>query len=529
MARSIVYASNAKRLVAKNRRIRTSDPLTDREDHLGRLSGPESLLGLQRLAGNAAVTELIHRQTLPMVGKEFRTSGPANGGLVQRCPGCGGTCGRSNHEDDVQRAVLLEREADEDDEWGSGGDGSGSGVGSEWTGGGGTSAVASGGDSGAGSQWAAGPSADGSSGGSEWTAGPGADGSSAGSQWSAGPGADGAGNGTATDDSLDKWMEDPIGQLEQLGQDAGRLMGTGQPENVQDVAGGGDTGATDTDTDRDILADPSAALERAIGVVQKAISGYSAKESEEGLSDTEQGFVAALQNAVEQLSTLRGTDDGSLIATAVGPILGVAHFLEGASSAPPAGGEPTDGGTVQRIAILAPIAIAPVIIPALVITAIVAIGLWLLTRPATPRVPPEVSLQLGVATTAILHAMGILSAGTSLAITEAEAKDIEDDIDTIEGILNGELIDGFVKKLKTAGKCLEQILELSRAIKRVKALLEEPLDEIDRKALHDLCRAVDAAMEAFQACIQGVPGPGGGERQPANDNGPAQPAVPKAA
>jgi hypothetical protein len=225
MARSSVYASNAKRLVAKNRRIRTSDPLTDRDDQPWRVSGPESLLRLQRLAGNAAVTELIHPQTLPVVGTGFRTSGTVTGGLVQRCPGCGGTCSRSNHEDKLQGAVVLEREADEDDEWGSGGDGGGSGRGSEWIGGGGTTAVASVGsdDSGVGSQWSAGPSADGSSAGSEWTAGPGADESSAGSQWSAAPGAH---QRTGTDDWLDKWMEDPIGQLEQLGQGDGDDAGS---------------------------------------------------------------------------------------------------------------------------------------------------------------------------------------------------------------------------------------------------------------------------------------------------------------
>jgi hypothetical protein len=192
MARSSVYASNVKRQVAKNRQIRAIYPLHDPEDQPGRVSGPESVLGLQRLAGNAAVTALIHRQTLPIVGKEMRTRGPVAGGLVQRCPGCGGTCGGSNHEDDVQRAVLLEPEADEDDEWASGRDGSGSGDGSEWMDGGGTTALASG-------------DSDGSGAGSHWSAGPSTDGSSAGSEWSTGPSADGAptvsGSATGTDEA----------------------------------------------------------------------------------------------------------------------------------------------------------------------------------------------------------------------------------------------------------------------------------------------------------------------------------------
>src|SRR5262249_9841784 len=89
MTGSTVYASNVRRRVARHPQVNAKDPLYDRPDR----SGPESLLGLQRLAGNAAVTALIHRQTLSLVDRVF--AGPVSGGLVQRCPGCGGTCGGS--------------------------------------------------------------------------------------------------------------------------------------------------------------------------------------------------------------------------------------------------------------------------------------------------------------------------------------------------------------------------------------------------------------------------------------------------
>jgi hypothetical protein len=430
----------------------------------------------------------------------------------------------------LQRETVCDEESGEcweQEEPAPGGDDSGGG-GAEWAGGGATtteempSAAAPGVvGSGAGSEWAAGPGADGSSAGSQWTAGPGADGSTAGSQWAAGPGAGGT---TGTDNSttdggigVDKWLSDPIGQLEQLGEDVAPLMGTGQPENVQHDAGGGDTGAADAPSVTDILADPSGALDRAISVVQKAISGYGVKESAEGgLSSTERGYVAALQNAVEQLSTLRGSDDGSSIAMAVGPILGVAHYLEGGTPAPPDGHEPADGATVQRTfaILLGGVALAPIIIAGVVIIAIVAIGQWLLTRSDPPRVPPEISLDMAQAMAAIRQAIAIIGATTSAAITAEAAEEAHNKLDEAEERLKTALIGAFEAGLAFAEECKAQIFTVSRLLNKGKLMLEEPLDEIDSKELEDLLRDLGAAMEALAACMQGLPDPGGGERQP---------------
>jgi len=376
-------------------------------------------------------------------------------------------------------------------------------------------------DSSAGSQWSAGPGADGSSAGGQWSAGPGTHGASAGSQWTAGREAAGTDDGT-TDGGIDvdKWLSDPIGQLEQLGEDVAPFIGTGQPLNVQDGGGGGDTGAADTPSVTDILADPSGALERAISVVQQAISGYGAKESEEGgLSSTEQGYVAALQTAVGQLSTLRGSDDASSIAVAVGPILGVAHYLEGGGSAPPASREPADGATVQRTAAIgilggAPVAVAPIIIAGVVIIAIVLIGRWLVTRSDPPRVPAELLNDFALANAALREALAILGATTAASITVEQFENVKKFVNEAEEKLNEILNDAFVKGLTVAGRCLNEILRLSSLLNIVKDILSRPLDDIDFDELRNFILDILGAISALNSCIQGIP-PDGGEKKAA--------------
>jgi uncharacterized protein DUF4157 len=447
---------------------------------------------------------------------------------IQPCSG-DTSCGCSDHANEALGDVpdlMLQREIVCDEETGecrddSSTDGGSASYGSQWTAGSGANG------SSAGSQWTAGPGAAGSSAGSQWTAGPGAAGSSAGSQWTAGPGADGT-TGTDNDTTdggidVDKWLSDPIGQLERLGEDMGPLMGTGQPESVQDSGGGGDTAEADTPNAADVLGDPSGALERAMNVLQLAISGYGAKESQEGeLSSTEQGYVAELHDAVAQLSTLRGSDDASVIATAVGPILGVAHYVEGGASAPPEGTEQADGRPVQRlVAILGiPIALAPIIIAGVVIIAIVAIGQWLLTR-SEPRIPPEILNDAAAANAALREALAILGAATAAAVTIEEAwEKTKGSVDEFEKQINDIINEittkaGKFKAMLILQRCqslLDKVLDL---VKQIRGILSSTPDKNKNVELENLIRAVVEAFDAWISCIQGVDGGGGGEKKAA--------------
>jgi hypothetical protein len=67
-----------------------------------RPAGPEAvLLQLQQSVGNAAVANLVARSTAP-TAQPPSVLGRASGGLLQRCPECGGTCGCEEEEEELR-------------------------------------------------------------------------------------------------------------------------------------------------------------------------------------------------------------------------------------------------------------------------------------------------------------------------------------------------------------------------------------------------------------------------------------------
>jgi hypothetical protein len=169
-----------------------------------------SILQLQASSGNAAVSRLIADRA-----PGSQAFGHANAPLIQRCPGCGGTCNCEEEEEEEERrartsGALLQRQE---------------------------------------------------SVGSQWSAGPGAAGSSVGWQWSAGPGASGSGPSPSDEapsipDELEKFVSDPVGQIEQLAEETpgglgkpGMMLDEDEVGELQEVLGMDGGAAADDDAE----------------------------------------------------------------------------------------------------------------------------------------------------------------------------------------------------------------------------------------------------------------------------------------
>jgi hypothetical protein len=147
------------------------------------------------------------------------------------------------------------------------------------------------------------------------------------------------------------------------------------------------------------------------------------------------------------------------------------------------------------------------------------IGRWLLTRPATPRIPSELLLAFSGAEAAGREAIRILEATTAAAITVEQWENAKKFLKDVEEKLNEVLNDAFVKGLAVAGRCLAEVTRLAALVNILRDILSKPLSDIDRDDIIAFTIGILQAKDALNACIQGVPpgtdGGGGGEKKAA--------------